>query len=85
MAYANAGFQLVDRQTTRCRTVARTRVTISERDDGAQHSSRVHIEQVTREDALAWRAEELSRCQSSTVKNRLRLLNGLFNVAEEEG
>ena len=50
-----------------------------------EHSSREHIEQVTREDALAWRAEELSRCQSSTVKNRLRLLNSLFNVAEEEG
>ena len=50
-----------------------------------EHSGREHIEQVTREDALAWRAEELSRCQASTVKNRLRLLNGLFNVAEEEG
>ena len=50
-----------------------------------EHTSREHIEQVTREDALAWRAEELSRCQASTVKNRLRLLNGLFNVAEEEG
>ena len=50
-----------------------------------EHSSREHIEQVTREDALAWRAEELSRCQASTVKNRLRLLNGLFGVALEEG
>ena len=50
-----------------------------------EHSSREHIEQVTREDALAWRAEELSRFQSSTVKNRLKLLNRLFNVAEEEG
>ena len=50
-----------------------------------EHSGREHIEQVTREDALAWRAEELSRCQASTVKNRLRLLNGLFGVAEEEG
>ena len=37
-----------------------------------EHSSREHIKQLTREDALAWRAEELSRCQSSTVKNRLR-------------
>ena len=35
MTYANAGFQLIDRQTTRCRTVARTRVTISEQGDGA--------------------------------------------------
>ena len=50
-----------------------------------EHRRREHIEQVTREDALTWRADELSRCRASTVKNRLRLLNGLFNVAEEEG
>lgn len=50
-----------------------------------EHSNRQHVEQVTREDALAWRADELSRCQASTVKNRLRLLNGLFGVAAEEG
>ena len=50
-----------------------------------EHSNRQHIEQVTREDALSWRADELSRCQASTVKNRLRLLNGLFGVAAEEG
>ena len=48
-----------------------------------EHSGRQHIEQVTREDALSWRADELSRCQASTVKNRLRLLNGLFGVAAE--
>ena len=34
---------------------------------------------------LAWLAEELSRFQASTVKNRLTLLNCLFNVAEEKG
>lgn len=46
-----------------------------------EHSNRQQIEPVTREGALAWRADELRRCQASTVKNRLRLLNGLFGVA----
>ena len=50
-----------------------------------EHSGREYIQQVTREDALAWRADELSRCQGSTVKTRLRLLSGLFGVAVEEG
>ena len=50
-----------------------------------EHRNRQHIEQVTREGALAWRADELRRCQASTVKNRLRLLNGLFGVAADEG
>lgn len=38
-----------------------------------------------REDALAWRASELERCQPSTVKTRLRFLKSLFVVAHEEG
>ena len=50
-----------------------------------EHSGREYIQQVTREDALSWRADELSRCQGSTVKTRLRFLNGLFGVAQEEG
>ena len=50
-----------------------------------EHSGKEYIQEITREDALAWRAEELSRCQASTVKTRLRFLNGLFGVAEEEG
>ena len=50
-----------------------------------EHSGREFIQQVTRDDALAWRANELSRCQASTVKTRLRFLNGLFGVAQEEG
>lgn len=50
-----------------------------------EHSGREYIQQVTREDALSWRADELSRCQGSTVKTRLRFLNGLFGVALEEG
>ena len=50
-----------------------------------EHSGREYIQQVTREDALAWRASELERCQASTVRTRLRFLNGLFGVAEEEG
>ena len=50
-----------------------------------EHSGREYIQQVTREDALAWRADELSRCQGSTVKTRLRFLSGLFGVALEEG
>ena len=50
-----------------------------------EHSGREYIQQVTREDALAWRASELERCQPSTVKTRLRFLNGLFGVALEEG
>ena len=49
-----------------------------------EHSGREYIQQVTRDDALAWRADELSRCQGSTVKTRLRFLNGLFGVAQEE-
>ena len=43
------------------------------------------IHWVTREDALSWRAEELSSCKASTVKTRLRFLDGLFGVAQEEG
>ena len=43
-----------------------------------------YIQQVTREDALAWRASELGRCQASTVKTRLRFLSSLFKVAVEE-
>ena len=50
-----------------------------------EHSGREYIQQVTREDALSWRADELSRCQGSTVKTRLRFLSGLFGVALEEG
>ena len=50
-----------------------------------EHSGKEFIQEVTREDALAWRADELGRCQASTVKTRLRFLNGLFGVAEEEG
>ena len=50
-----------------------------------EHSGREYIQQVTREDALLWRADELSRCQGSTVKTRLRFLSGLFGVALEEG
>ena len=50
-----------------------------------EHRGREYIQQVTRDDALAWRADELSRCQGSTVKTRLRFLNGLFRVAQEEG
>lgn len=50
-----------------------------------EHSGRDYIQQVTREDALAWRASELERCQASTVRTRLRFLNGLFGVAKEEG
>ena len=48
-------------------------------------SGREYIQQVTREDALAYRASELTRCQASTVRTRLRYLNGLFGVAAEEG
>ena len=43
-----------------------------------------YIQQLTREDALAWRASELGGCQASTVKTRLRFLSGLFKVAVEE-
>ena len=50
-----------------------------------EHSGRKFIQQVTREDALSWRSSELERCQASTVRTRLRFLNGLFAVAEEEG
>ena len=50
-----------------------------------EHSGREYIQQVSRDDALAWRASELERCQASTVRTRLRFLNGLFGVAEEEG
>ncbi|WP_253912361.1 tyrosine-type recombinase/integrase [Synechococcus sp. KORDI-52] len=50
-----------------------------------EHSGKEYIQEITRDDALAWRAEELGRCQASTVKTRLRFLNGLFGVAEEEG
>ena len=50
-----------------------------------EHSGREYIQQVTPEDALSWRADELSRCQGSTVKTRLRFLSGLFGVALEEG
>ena len=50
-----------------------------------EHSGKQYIQQITREDALAWRGDELGRCQASTVKTRLRFLNGLFGVAEEEG
>lgn len=50
-----------------------------------EHSDREFIQQVTLEDALAWRTSELERCQPSTVKTRLRFLNGLFGVALEEG
>ena len=50
-----------------------------------EHSGKKYIQEITRDDALGWRAEELSRCQASTVKTRLRFLNGLFGVAEEEG
>ena len=51
--------------------------------DGTQRQE--FIKQVTREDDLAWRARDLERCQRSTVKTRLRFLNGLFGVALEEG
>ena len=50
-----------------------------------KHSGKKYIQQITREDALAWRADELGRCQASTVKTRLWFLNGLFGVALEEG
>ena len=36
-----------------------------------KHSGKKYIQQITREDALAWRADELGRCQASTVKTRL--------------
>ena len=49
-----------------------------------EYSSSEHIEQVTREDVLAWRAEELSRSQSSAVKNRLtECLETILNKAQE--
>ena len=50
-----------------------------------QHTGKQYIQQITREDALSWRAGELERCQPSTVRTRLRFLNGLFGVAVEEG
>lgn len=50
-----------------------------------EHTSRQYIQQITRDDALSWRASELERCQPSTVRSRLRFLNGLFGVAVEEG
>ena len=50
-----------------------------------EHSGRKFIQEVTREDAVSWRSSELERCQASTVRTRLRFLNGLFGVAEEEG
>jgi integrase len=50
-----------------------------------EHSGREFIQQLKREDALPWRASELEGCQPSTVKTRLRFLNGLFGVAVEEG
>ena len=50
-----------------------------------EHTGKQYIQQITREDALSWRAGELERCQPSTVRTRLRFLNGLFGVAVEEG
>ena len=50
-----------------------------------EHSGKRYIQQITRDDALSWRASELERCQPSTVRSRLRFLNGLFGVAVEEG
>ena len=50
-----------------------------------EHSGKRYIQQITRDDALSWRASELERCQTSTVRTRLRFLNGLFGVAVEEG
>ena len=50
-----------------------------------EHTGKQYIQQITREDALSWRASELERCQPSTVRTRLRFLNGLFGVAVEEG
>ena len=50
-----------------------------------EQSGKQYIQQVTREDALAYRADQLQRCQQSTVKTRLRALAGLFAVAVEEG
>ena len=50
-----------------------------------EHTSKQYIQQITRDDALSWRASELERCQPSTVRTRLRFLNGLFGVAVEEG
>ena len=50
-----------------------------------KHTSKQYIQQITRDDALSWRVSELERCQPSTVRTRLRFLNGLFGVAVEEG
>ena len=50
-----------------------------------EHSGKQYIQQVTREDALAYRAYGLTKCQASTVVTRLRYLHGLFAVAVEEG
>ena len=50
-----------------------------------EQSGKQYIQQVTREDALAYLADQLQRCQQSTVKTRLRALTGLFGVAVEEG
>jgi hypothetical protein len=49
-----------------------------------EQSGKQYIQQVTREDALAYLADQLQRCQQSTVKTRLRALTGLFGVAVEE-
>ncbi len=50
-----------------------------------EHSGREYIQQAIGDDPLAWRANELSRCQPSTVKTSLHFLNGLFAVSLEEG
>ena len=50
-----------------------------------EQSGKQYIQQVTREDALAYLADQLQRCQQSTVKTSLRALTGLFGVAVEEG